>query len=97
MLSSKTVRPTRKQALTAIGKHFHAYDCRTRVQEGTWTKETLAAKLQEANKEWTVAKNKTAISGTLADLRKKQLKWTVSENDKGVINVKEKQAQKTVS
>jgi len=62
------------------------------LKEGTWTKETLAKKLQEVNKDWPVVRNKSAISGTLADLRKKPQQWTVSVSDKGVIGVKEKAA-----
>ena len=55
------------------------------VQQGKWTTEKLAEKLQKLNSDWETTKNKTAISGTLADLKKKG--WMVDKEADGVIKV----------
>jgi hypothetical protein len=58
------------------------------AQQNKWTAEKLAEQLHKVNAEWIVAKNKAAITGTLADLKKKG--WEVSKADGGVISVKAK-------
>ena len=55
------------------------------VQQNKWTPGKLAEHLHKINGEWLVAKNKPAIYGTLADMKKKG--WVVSRNDKGIISV----------
>lgn len=55
------------------------------VQQGKWTVEKLAERLTKLNSEWEVKKNKQAITGTLADLKKKG--WTVEKGADGVIKV----------
>jgi hypothetical protein len=55
------------------------------VQQNKWTAEKLAEQLHKVNSEWAVQKNKAAITGTLADLKKKG--WTVNKSDAGVISV----------
>lgn len=55
------------------------------AQQNKWTVEKLAEQLHKVNSEWAVQKNKAAITGTLADVKKKG--WTVSKNDAGVITV----------
>jgi len=66
------------------------------LQEGKWMKETLAKKLGEENKAWPEARNKSAISGTIADLLKKPQRWSVNVDEKGVISLKGKAAAKKV-
>ena len=56
------------------------------LQEGKWTKPDLAKKLYEINSEWSIVKNKTAISGTLNDLKKRS-GWTVRTTQKGMITL----------
>ena len=58
------------------------------AQQNKWTTEKLAEQLHKINTEWIVLKNKAAITGTLADLKKKG--WDVSKADTGVISVKVK-------
>ena len=58
------------------------------AQQNKWTKEKLAEQLHKVNSEWIVEKNKAAITGTLADLRKKG--WEVRNADSGAISVKAK-------
>jgi hypothetical protein len=41
------------------------------VQENKWTIKKLAEALGKLNKKWTAEKNRAAITGTLADLKKK--------------------------
>ena len=55
------------------------------VQQNKWTVGKLAEHLEKTNKAWSASKNKAAISGTLADMKKKG--WTVDKNDAGVISV----------
>ncbi len=55
------------------------------VQQDKWTVEKLADKLTKLNSTWEVKKNKQAITGTLADLKKKG--WTVEKGADGVIKV----------
>ena len=55
------------------------------VQQNRWTLWKLAEHLHKTNSEWLVAKNKPAIYGTLADMKKKG--WVVSRSDKGIISV----------
>ena len=55
------------------------------VQQNKWTLGKLADHLHKINSEWLVAKNKPAIYGTLADMKKKG--WVVSRSDKGIISV----------
>ena len=47
------------------------------VQQNKWTAEKLAERLSKLNSEWEAPKNKAAITGTLADLRKKG--WVVGK------------------
>ena len=56
------------------------------VQENKWTILKLAEELNKHNKKWQVDKNRAAITGTLADLKKKG--WGVSIGVDGVIQVK---------
>lgn len=56
------------------------------VQQNKWTVEKLAEQLQKVKSDWAVQKNKAAITGALADLKKKG--WQVSKGDSGVISVK---------
>ena len=58
------------------------------VQQNKWTAEKLAEHLNKVNSDWDVKKNKAAITGTLADVKKKG--WTVSKSDAGVIQVSAK-------
>ena len=58
------------------------------VQENKWTIQKLAEDLNKHNKKWQVDKNRAAITGTLADLKKKG--WGVSIKADGVIQVKPK-------
>lgn len=58
------------------------------VQQNKWTTEKLAEQLHKINSEWAVQKNKAAITGTLADVKKKG--WSVSKSDAGLISVKAK-------
>ncbi len=55
------------------------------LQQNKWTLGKLAEHLHKTNSEWLVAKNKPAIYGTLADLKKKG--WVVNRSDKGIISV----------
>jgi hypothetical protein len=55
------------------------------LKQNKWTLGKLAEHLQKTNSEWLVAKNKPAIYGTLADMKKKG--WVVSRSDKGIISV----------
>jgi hypothetical protein len=55
------------------------------VQQNKWTTEKLAEHLHKINDEWSVQKNKAAITGTLANVKKKG--WAVSKSDAGVISV----------
>ena len=55
------------------------------VQQNKWTAEKLAERLSKLNSEWETQKNKAAITGTLADLKKKG--WTVEKGSGGVIKV----------
>lgn len=55
------------------------------VQQNKWTVEKLAEQLHKINGDWAVQKNKAAITGTLADVKKKG--WAVSKTDAGVISV----------
>jgi hypothetical protein len=55
-------------------------------QKGGWTVPTLAKKLSQMNKEWTEKNNKSAIRGTLADLRKSN-KWMVETDKEGKISL----------
>ncbi len=48
----------------------------------------MADELSKFNKKWTAEKNRAAITGTLADLKKKG--WGVSIKADGVIQVKPK-------
>jgi len=58
------------------------------VRENKWTVQKLAEELVKTNKKWSVKKNKAAITGTLADLKKRG--WGVSKKADGVIEVKPK-------
>jgi len=58
------------------------------VQENKWTIQKLSEELNKHNKKWTAEKNRAAITGTLADLKKKD--WGVSIKTDGVIQVKPK-------
>ena len=58
------------------------------VQQNKWTTEKLAEHLHKINSEWDVKKNKAAITGTLADVKKKG--WSVNKSDTGVIQVSAK-------
>ena len=58
------------------------------VQENKWTVQKLAEELNKHNKKWQVDKNRDAITGTLADLKKKG--WGVGIGVDGVIQVKPK-------
>ena len=55
------------------------------VQQGKWTVDKLAERLSKLNNTWEVKKNKQAITGTLADLKKRG--WTVEKGTDGVIKV----------
>jgi len=55
-------------------------------QQGTWTIPALAKKLEEMNKDWPLTKNKAAIRGTLADLKKKG-NWAIKSDKEGHISV----------
>ena len=50
------------------------------VQFGIWDSGTLAEALNIVNSGWPVAKNKSAVAGTLADMRKNK-GWTVRHSD----------------
>jgi hypothetical protein len=52
------------------------------AQKGGWTVPNLAKKLSQMNKDWDEGKNKAAIRGTLADLRKSK-KWIVETDKEG--------------
>ena len=58
-------------------------------QQGTWTISDLAKKLEEMNKAWPAAKNKAAIKGTLADLKKNN-SWAVKVDKAGLVSVSAK-------
>lgn len=58
------------------------------VQENKWSIQKLAEELNKHNKKWQVDKNRAAITGTLADLKKKG--WGVSITADGLIQVKPK-------
>ena len=58
------------------------------VQENKWTIQKLAEELNKQNKKWQVNKNRAAITGTLADLKK--MDWGVSIGVDGVIQIKSK-------
>ena len=55
------------------------------VQQNKWTAEKLAERLNKLNSGWEAQKNKAAITGTLADLKKKG--WVVDKDADGVIKV----------
>lgn len=57
------------------------------VVENIWDTDTLAKHLNELNPKWPVAKNKGAIAGTLADMRKNKA-WVTDIDKKGRITVK---------
>jgi hypothetical protein len=56
------------------------------IQEGIWDTVTLAEVLHMKNEEWPLKKNKVAVSGTIADLRKNK-GWDIKVDDKGRICV----------
>lgn len=56
------------------------------IKEHIWDRNTLAEYLNECNPAWSVAKNKAAISGTIADLRANK-GWTCKIADDGRISV----------
>ena len=56
------------------------------IREGIWDTATLAEALNEINPEWPIAKNKAAVSGTIADLRANK-NWTIKIDEKGRIRV----------
>ena len=56
------------------------------VKGNKWTIPKLAEELNKHNKKWQMEKNRAAITGTLADLKKKG--WGVSIKTDGVIQVK---------
>ncbi len=56
------------------------------VQEGIWDTKSLAEALNAQNPDWPVDKNKAAISGTLADMRKNH-GWIAKTNDDGRIEI----------
>lgn len=58
------------------------------VQDNKWTIQKLAEELNRQNKKWQVKKNRSAITGTLADLKK--MGWGVSIGVDGVIQTKPK-------
>ena len=58
------------------------------VQENKWTISKLTEELNKQNKKWRINKNRAAITGTLADLKKKG--WGVSIGVDGLIQVKPK-------
>ena len=58
------------------------------VRENRWNISKLAEELNKQNKKWQINKNKAAITGTLANLKKKG--WGVSIGVDGVIQVKPK-------
>jgi hypothetical protein len=58
------------------------------AQQNKWTADKLAEQLHKINNEWAVQKNKAAITGTLADVKKKG--WTVGKDDVGVISLSSK-------
>lgn len=57
------------------------------LQENVWDIKSMAEALVAINPEWPVAKNKAAISGTMADLRKNK-GWIIKIDDNGKIQVK---------
>ena len=73
-------KKTVKKAISRRGKIIEL------VQENKWSIQKLAEELNRQNKKWLVNKNKAAITGTLADLKKKG--WGVSIKTDGVIQVK---------
>lgn len=75
-------KKTTKKAVSRRGKIIEL------VKENKWTIKKLAEELSKFNKKWTAEKNRAAITGTLADLKKKD--WGVSINPDGVIQVKPK-------
>jgi len=75
-------KKTTKKAVSRRGKIIDL------VQENKWTIKKLAEELSKFNKKWTAEKNRAAITGTLADLKKKD--WGVSIKADGVIQVKPK-------
>ena len=54
------------------------------LKEGIWDTETMAEMLHFTNPEWPINKNKVAVSGTIADLRKNR-GWKIVIDDKGRI------------
>ena len=56
------------------------------IQEGIWDTATLAEMLHNKNEEWPIQKNKVAVSGTIADLRKNK-GWKIVTDEKGRICV----------
>ena len=76
---------TKKDAKKQVSRRGKIIDS---VQENKWTIQKLAEELSKQNKKWQVDKNRAAITGTLADLKKKG--WGVSIGIDGVIQVKPK-------
>jgi len=56
------------------------------IKEGIWDTETLGEMLHMKNNTWPINKNKVAVSGTIADLRKNK-GWEIKVDDKGRICV----------
>jgi hypothetical protein len=56
------------------------------IQEGVWDTITLAEMLYMKNENWLIKKNKVAVSGTIADLRKNK-GWDIKVDNKGRICV----------
>jgi len=54
------------------------------IKEGIWDTTTLAEMLNNRNEDWPLKKNKVAVSGTIADLRKNK-GWKITTDDKGRI------------
>ena len=75
-------KKTVKKAISRRGKIIDL------VKGNKWTIPKLAEELNKHNKKWQVEKNRAAITGTLADLKKKG--WGVSIKTDGVIQVKPK-------
>ena len=75
-------KKTAKKAVSRRGKIIDL------VQENKWSIQKLAEELNKHNKKWQMDKNRAAITGTLADLKKKG--WGVSIGVGGVIQVKPK-------
>ena len=75
-------KKTVKQVVSRRGKIIEL------VQQNKWTIKKLAEELNKHNKKWQVDKNRAAITGTLADLKK--MGWGVRIGVDGVIQVKPK-------